>query len=67
MLPELNLDNDSSKHTDLSSSAARFYNMLHLASSNGQYNKLENGKQRNKPFIFLALAYLDLLQVSLEI
>ena len=44
MLPEFNLD-DPSRHPDITSSAARFYNMLHLASSNGQYNKLENGRK----------------------
>jgi hypothetical protein len=42
MLPEFNLDGQA-KH-ELTSTAARFYNMLHLASSNGQYNKLENGE-----------------------
>ena len=43
ILPDLSLGN-TAHPPEITSSAARFYNMLHLASSNGQYNKLENGR-----------------------
>ena len=57
MLPEFNVD-EQTKH-DLTSTAARFYNMLHLASSNGQYNKLENGIFENYLNMKFKDAYLN--------
>ncbi|CAB4009807.1 chromosome transmission fidelity 18 homolog, partial [Paramuricea clavata] len=58
MLAEFNID-DPTKHPDLTSSAARFYNMLHLASSNGQYKKLENGIFENYLNMKFKDAYLN--------
>ena len=43
ILPNLSLG-DPIRNPEISSSTCRFYNMLHLVSSNGQYNKLEDGK-----------------------
>ncbi|XP_028395275.1 chromosome transmission fidelity protein 18 homolog isoform X2 [Dendronephthya gigantea] len=57
VLPEFKLDDPS--NPELTSSAARFYNMLHMASSNGQYNKLENGIFENYLNMKFKDAYLN--------
>lgn len=57
ILPGLGLGN-TAHPPEITSSAARFYNMLHLASSNGQYNKLENGRYNCPLMLIICLKYV---------
>ncbi|XP_046855742.1 chromosome transmission fidelity protein 18 homolog [Xenia sp. Carnegie-2017] len=65
MLPEFGSD-DPTRASGLKNSAATFYNLLHLVSSNGQYNKLENGIFENYLSMKFKDSYLNQVVMATE-